>query len=294
MTSELDAADRAVLVALRNDGPVAPSEVRAAVRDGVSTEAVEERLSRLAEGGLVETDGDGYELTPSGRRLLRAESDDGASRPDVPATVEQAIEGADHRPDVEDALARAAVFLRNWGSATADEIVDAVYSEVDAEYDDGGRWWDELVRDPFGSLPGVVPPSSEGGEWRYDESRVPSTASDADEASNENCDGSDGRQVLGGDDDRFGSAKHALEREATDGAEETAFAAAFEALVDADGATAAELAERAAAETEAGSSVDPDRLVDALESVPGVRREGERLRYDRGERYSNDEESTGE
>ncbi|ELZ27987.1 hypothetical protein C474_15839 [Halogeometricum pallidum JCM 14848] len=287
MTTDLDTSDLAVLVALRDDGPATPTEVRTAVREDLSTETVEERLSNLVEGGLVaEADGNGYELTPSGRRLLRTESGDEASRPDVPAAVERAIEEVDRRPDVEDALARAVAFLRNWGSATADEIIDAAYSETDAEYDDGEQWWSELV-DPFGALPGIVPPSSEGGEWRYDEDEL--SSDDADETANVTNEGSDGRSVLN-DDDRFGSAKHALEREAANDAEATAFAAAFEALVDAEGVTTAELAERAEAET--GSSVDADRLADALESVPGARREGERWRYDRDERFWDDGEST--
>lgn len=288
MTTDLDTSDLAVLAALRDDGPATPTEVRTAVREDLSVETVEERLSNLVEGGLAaEADGDGYELTPSGRRLLRTESGDEASRPDVPPAVERAIEEADHRPDVADALARAVVFLRNWGSATADEIIDAAYSETDAEYDDGEHWWSELVRDPFGTLPGVVPPSSEGGEWRYDEDEL--SSDDVDETANVTNEESDGRSVLSDDDDRFGSAKHALEREAADDAEATAFAAAFEALVDADGSTTAELAERAEAET--GSSVDAGRLVDALESVPGARREGEQWRYDRDERFWDDGKS---
>ncbi|MDS0300708.1 hypothetical protein NDI76_18325 [Halogeometricum sp. S1BR25-6] len=290
---DLDTRDLAILLALGDDGPATASDVQTAAREDASTEAVEERLSRLAEGGLVaQADGGEYELTPSGRRLLRTETDDSASRPDVPAEAERAIETADLHPGVADALARAVVFLRNWGSATSEEIIDAAYSETDLGYDDGERWWDELVRDPFGALPGVVPPSDEGGEWRYDGSETPSD--DAEEATGANREGDDGRRVLDGADDRYGSAKHALEREAMDDAEAAAFAAAFEALAASDdaGATAADLVERAASET--GSSVDADRLTEALESVPGVRREGGRWRYDRDKRFWNEEDSTGE
>lgn len=305
MTTDLDAADLAVLERLREtEDSTTGGDARAATEADSSAEmdeadktakTDESRLSDLEENGLVAETDDGYELTASGRRLLRTGNDHSASRPDVPPAVEQSLASADLRPDVEDALARAVTFLRRWGSATANEIIDAAYSETDAEYDDGEEWWDELVRERFASLPGVVPPSEGDDEWRYDGESVPTDSDDAVGGGDDEPrdDAPDGRQVLDEEGD-YGSARRALEREARDDAEEAALSAAFERLADADAeaATTDELARAAAAETD--SDVDADRLAAVLESVPKATRDGDRWRYEGDERYWDEGATSGE
>lgn len=279
MTTELGAEDDAILRRLaegeHGSDPSGDSESIAA-ETGRSVEAVERTLSQLVEDGLVVPSDDGaYELTPSGRRVLQTSDDE--SRPDVPPEITRTVEGFDLDRDAEDALYRAVSFLRNWETATANEIVDAAYSEEAAGYDDGDDWWNGLIRERLADLPGVVPPSSEDGHWRYERA----------DASAEG--GRDGRQMLDSDDDQYGSARHAIERESESESEADALSAAFDALATRDRAATAELADAVDAETDA--AVGFDRIADGLEAIPDVEREGDAWRYVGDERYWHGETS---
>lgn len=297
MTTDFDADHYAVLrrlAAAERDSAGGTDPSTLAAEGDRSAEAFERTLSDLADDGLVAPADEGYELTPSGRRVLQTDAGVGdESRPDVPPEIAREIASFGLAPDAEDAVFRALAFLRNWGSATANEIIDAAYSEAAAGYDRGEAWWDELVRDRLAELPGVVPPADEGDggdaaedgdedrddRWRYegDDASIASAA--------------DGRRVFDADADRYGSARHAIERGATTDAEADALSAAFETLATADAATTDELA--AAADEAAASEVEFDRLADELEAVPGVERDGVRWRYVEDDRFWPDEAPEG-
>ena len=238
---------------------------------GRSAETVERRLSALVDEGLVETTDDGaYALTASGHRLLRARPDDPAMEPDVPAAVDLVVSSFDLKVDAGDALRRSAVFVRNWGAVTASEIVDAVYSEAAAGYDDPDEWWDDLVGERLAALPGVVPPDGEDDRWRY-------VADDwtVDEET-------DGRRVLDGDEKRYGSVKHAIEREAENDREADLLSTLFEALAVSGRLDDEDV--RRFLDAVDDRPVDSDRVVAALAALPGVERDDGEWRYDPADR----------
>lgn len=165
----LTQTDRAVLESLA----AAPEAGDPGSLDHVAAEtgeppaALRERLAGLAAAGVVrEADGK-YELTPSGRRVLRAPAtgaaDDGI---DTPASVERALAGLDLRADREAAVRKAFAVVRNEGEITAGGIVDAVYDENPAGYDDPDRWW-ETVREGLAAVAADSALSHEGDTWRY-------------------------------------------------------------------------------------------------------------------------------
>ncbi|MFC7157368.1 hypothetical protein ACFQPA_18220 [Halomarina halobia] len=227
-----------------------------ATEGGVPVDALERRLPRLVDDGLVSAVGDDrYAITRSGRRALRARGDDPSGETgDVPPRVEREIEGFDLRPDAEDAIRRAFTFLRDWREATASEIVDAAYSEDPAGWETRDGWWRELVRERLAALPDVVPPDDEGGRWRYaGEERI-------DEPTR------DGRRMLDPPDgERYGSAKQAIEHAAGSEAQADALSAAFALVFERGSATADELATALDLE-------DRDEVLDLLETIPDVER----------------------
>lgn len=248
MTAKLTDADCAILrqIAAGESDPAAL---------GDDADEVTERLSQLANNGLVSREEGEYALTPSGRRVLEAHGDEPADdTDDLPTDVDLAIAAFDLRPDAEEAVRRAARFLRNWEEATASEIVDGVYSESPAGWDDEDEWWRELVRERLAALPRVVPPGDGDGDdrWRY----AGETPTDAD----------DGRRVIDSEE-RYGSAKHAIEREAESEREADHLSAAFEVIEERDRVASGKLA--------AALDADLDRIADSLAALPGVEREGE-------------------
>lgn len=297
VTTDLSDADCALLRRVAaGDGDPEPTDGGG----GGSDAGTEERLSRLADDGLVRRaagkgEGEGYELTPSGRRALRARGDDPTGdADDLPGTVESDLAALELRPDERAAVRRAVAFLRDWNAATAAEVVDAVYAEAPAGRDDPEEWWDGLVRERLAGIAGVVPPDGEqqsgsgprtsdgdgaapDREWRYDSADDrPSDATDADAHA-------DGRRVIADDQDRYGSAKHAIEREAADDREAEALSAAFEALAERGDATDDDLA--AALD---GRERGPDAIADALAALPGVERDDGRWRYAPPDREAGD------
>lgn len=279
MTTDFDDDDHAILrrlAAAERDSSTGV-EPQALSEGERSAESVERTLSQLVEDGLAARADEGrYELTSSGRRLLRTDDED--PRPDVPSETARAIEALDLDPDAEAALFRTVELLRNWGAATPNEIIDGVYSEVAAGYDDGESWWAELISDRLADLPGVVAPADEDDRWRYEGDDAPTDSV------------ADGRRVFDDDAEQYGSARHVIEREAATEAEAEALSAAFEALAATETATTDELADASAEGT--NSMLEFDRIMSALEAVPGVERDGETWRYVEDDRFWG-EESNG-
>lgn len=253
----LDDRDLSVLASLRRG----PATVEAlADAGGHSPGFLRDRLPELADKGLVrETDPEGYELTPSGMRLLAAASGERDERIDTPEHVERRIEALDLPPDEEDAVRTAFTFLRYWGEATASEIRNGVYSEHPAGYGSADEWW-EWLEGALASLPDVEPPGT-GETWQY--AGVPLSA----EAT------ADGRQQIedagaGG----YGSVEEALERRELSEGEENAVGEGFAFLRECDDATEAELRDRLAAESPVDVSADERwaKLRDALAALPEI------------------------
>jgi DNA-binding Lrp family transcriptional regulator len=255
----LDERDRAILERLHRGAAGVDALAGPA---NASAETLGERLPALADNGLVERVGDGeYALTDDGARVVAA-SPAGAmdNRIDTPDDVEAALAAYDLRPDREGAVRDAFAFLHYWGEATKAEIVDAVFSENPAEYDDGAAWWSGLVRDHLAALPAVGPPEPGSDEWRY--TRTPVVA----------MSGEDGRDRLGPAADRS-SAKFALEQLPVEDDEREAVRAAFELLAEAGAASADELRERVYPDHDAGyDSADAwwAAVRESLPAVPGV------------------------
>lgn len=123
-----------------------------------SEDALAGRLAQLADNGLVREVADGrYERTESGRRVLDAPATGGSDeRIDIPADVERALDALDLRADAAAAVRNAFALVRNRGRASRAEVVDLVFSEVPAGYDDPDEWWTDLVRDALLALPDVT------------------------------------------------------------------------------------------------------------------------------------------
>lgn len=164
----LTQTDRAVLRALAErptDATGTPGDLAADV--GEPPAALDERLAELTEAGVVRETGGGYELTSSGRRLLRAPASGAADDEiDTPPSVERALAELDLRADREGAVRKAFVLVCTEGEATADGIVDAVYEENPAGYDDPERWW-ETVREGLAAVATHSALTREGRTWRY-------------------------------------------------------------------------------------------------------------------------------
>lgn len=271
----LDDRDRTMLERLA-DGD-ASVEALAETVDG-DPSAVASRLGDLADNGLVvEADDGRYELTGNGERVL-ASSPAGTEddRIDTPPAIEEQIEAFDLRPDREDAVRNAFSFLRYWGEAPASEIVDGVYSEDPAGYDDAETWWTELVRDRLADLPDVEAPADGDGQWRYAGTATVEEHTD------------DGRQELSPEDlAEHGSVAEALDRLDLSGAERDAVRAAFEFLAASEEASGDAIKGAVYAGHEAGYD-DADEwwrecVRDAFAELPGVEQVDvgrERWRYD--------------
>ena len=233
---------------------------------GVPATDLVERLAGLADNGLVYDRGDGrYERTESGRRVLVA-SATGADdeRVDTTPEVERALDASNLRPDEADAVRHAFALVRYWGRVTEAEIADAVYSEAPAGRESPAAWWDEVVSEPLGALPGVEAPAAEDEPWRYAE---PPEAGQT---------GTDGRRVLSRRHPVYGDVKHALESLDLSPAEREAARAAFGYLYRRDVATERDLGEAVYPDHPAGHSSPGawwDGIVrDAFDALPGVER----------------------
>lgn len=68
-------------------------------------------------------------------------------------------------PDAERDAARAAfAALADRGTATDEEIAEAVYEDQPAGYGSAAEWWDGFLRDALAEVPAV---EREDGKWRY-------------------------------------------------------------------------------------------------------------------------------
>ena len=265
--------DRALLAAL-DAGAATASDL--ADRSGTDRAADElrERLDFMADNGLLRRSGDGgdaYRLTDDGRRLLRAPGDGSADETiDAPEEVVAALRDRGLRADRLDAALAAFAFLRFWGTAAASEIADGAFSEEPLDFDAAATWWDEFARDHLAALPGVEPPETAGGFWRFD------GPAGVDEVSE------DGRKVVfgrvrGDDAPEYASATETMAEAGLSDDRRLAVAAALSALQRSDAVDAETLREAAAGARDAGADVDDawldTGLLDALERLPGVVRE---------------------
>ncbi|AHG05335.1 hypothetical protein HALDL1_12545 [Halobacterium sp. DL1] len=264
-SNTLDDRDRAILERLHGEETDVES---LAGTVNASPEQIRERFPRLLDNGLVEqVREDTYALTEDGQRVVAA-SPAGTqdNRIDTPADVEAAIQSFDLRPDREEAVRNAFAFLHYWGEATAPEIVDAIFPEDPAEYDDSDAWWADLVSDRLAALPSVDAPDSPNGEWQFEGAPIVDQRTD------------DGRLLLGPKGNRRNSVKFALERLPIEDDERQAIRAVFELLAERDEATAAEFREQVYPERDAGYE-SPDEwwgfVQDHLAELPGVERTGD-------------------
>ncbi|WP_226022022.1 hypothetical protein [Halomicrobium salinisoli] len=270
----LDDRDTATLWRLRR-GDADVATLAETVR--CDPESLRDRLSELADNGLVAAVDGGYRITSDGERVLAA-SGTGADddRIDTPPDVEQRIESFDLRADREAAVRSAFAVLHYWGDATRGEIVDAVYSEDPAGYETRDEWWGEGIRGCLSDLPTVDAPDSPdapGALWRY--GGTPTVAELTD----------DGRVLLERAVTPF-SVRFAVERLDLSDDERAAVRAAVDWLVREGEGDAEEIADAVYSEYSGGydspeewwaSCVEP-----AFEAIPGVKRadgDGERWRY---------------
>ena len=287
--STLTDDDRTLLAAL--DALDAGAATASALADRSETDRsadeLRERLDFMADNGLLRRSDDGteeYELTDDGRRLLRAPGDGSADETiDAPDEVVATLRDRGLRADRLDAALGAFAFLRFWGAATASEIADGAFSEEPLAFDSAAAWWDEFARDHLAALPGVDPPETDGGFWRFD---GPAGVDDISE---------DGRKVVfgrvrGDDAPEYASATEAMAEAGLSDDRRLAVAAALSVLQRSDAADDATLREAAERTRDAGANVDDSwldsGLFDALERLPGVVREGDadagRWRYTLG------------
>ena len=241
-----------------------------------------ERLAEFADNGLVRERDDGrYERTESGRRLLVTAGGRMDEAVDTGPDVEAAIEAADLAPDAADAVRGAYAFLRYWGEATVDEIVDAVYSEWPANFESAAAWWD-AVGEALATLPDVAAPEANSADdsrlstWRYTETP---------EVTTPESDGFLPSKRRG--DHPYGSVKHAIEDLDLSDAERTAVRAAFGVLRRRGEASEDEIGDAAFAAHSAGHETTEawwdDPVGEAFEALPGVERaDGDRWRYTPG------------
>ncbi|WP_313696189.1 helix-turn-helix domain-containing protein [Halorarum halobium] len=211
---KLDGTDQALLSALGDDQHTV--EALAADLDRPSDE-LRSRLRALADNGLVtESTGGDVRRTDSGRRVAARRAGATDSRIDTTPAVERVLATFRLRPDEADAVRDSFAFLRYWGRATPDELIDAIHREEPAGYATGDTWWTDCVRDPLAALPRVVAPTRPTDSWRY--AGPPESATS----------GADGTRRLGRGGHRpFGSVKQAIESLALAPAEREAVRAAF-------------------------------------------------------------------
>lgn len=261
VTLTLSGREKSVLRRLAED----PTSVEALV------EAVEydhseltERLTAMEENGLVrQGDDDSYALTESGRRVLEAPATGEAdSRIDVPDRVQAAIDALGLRADREEAVYNAFAFLRYWGEATENEIVDGIYSENPIDYGSVDDWWQTFMRDALASLPEVEEPGAGERTWRY--AGTPEIETETE----------DGRQLFSPETDSFGSVKHAFEALDLPADRQAAVHAVFAALQERETAAETDLKSEAFEQADAGYSSADEWWVECVEPVlaelPGV------------------------
>lgn len=275
---KLDESDRRLLDTL---GP-APRALEA-IADEVDADrsTLRDRLDELAANGLVRTDDGGYRRTESARRLLGTAGGRMDEAIDTTPAIEEVLADADLTPDAADAVRGAYAFLRYWGDATADEIVDAVYSEWPAGLDSTDAWW-ERVGETLAAVPEVAVPDDQrdavAALWHYTgTAEVTTPASDGFLPSERR-----GHHL-------YGSVRHALAAMDLSGAERTAVRAAFGFLRRRGDADAEAIVEAIFADHAAGYESPEDWWADLVEEVfeelPGVGRVrdgSERWRYDPG------------
>lgn len=268
---KLDADDRTVLELLgpepRSVGALAADLDASTDFDG-STDELDHHLHDLAEDGLVYDLGDGhFQRTDSGRRIVRRSA--GATNYSIDGSpgLERAIASFHLAPDEADAVRGAFAFLRYWGRATADELIDAIFSEAPARYPTGDAWWTCCVREPLAAIPDVVPPIHPTESWRY--------AGPA-EVTAPQSDGS--RQLVHGGPQPYGSVKEALESLPLQPAEREAARAAFGFLRRCGAASERDIATAIHANYSAGyptaEALWDGCLRDTFAQFPGVSRDG--------------------
>ncbi|QLG29672.1 hypothetical protein HUG10_18870 (plasmid) [Halorarum halophilum] len=272
---KLDAADRTILNALGTEArsPEELAEELAAELD-VGRADLDARLADLADNGLVTDPGDGrVQRTDSGRRVVATSAGERDNRIDTSPEIEAVLGMFGLGPDGAEAVRGAFAFLRYWGEATVDELVDAIYSEDPADYGTGDAWWSDLVRDPLAALPGVVAPVDPDEPWRY--------AGPAEV----NTPGADGtRRLARPGHQPYGSVKHAIESLELEPSEREAVRAAFGFLRREGEASEADIA-AAAYHDHPADYPTPDTwwdecVRDAFAELPGVSRaDGDVWRY---------------
>lgn len=280
--STLTDDDRTLLAELES-GTATASEL--ADRNGVdrSGDELTERLDFMADNGLLRrTEGDEYELTDDGRRLLRSPGDGSADDTiDAPEAVVEKLRRTGLRADRLDSALGAFAFLQFWGEATAAEIADGAFSEEPLEFDSAAEWWEEFARDHLARLPTVDPPDTDDGFWRYT-----GRAGVADVSE-------DGRKVVfgrrAGNRPEYASATQAMMDAGLSDDQRLAVATALALLQrtdEADDQRLRDVADRVDRVGGPSDGIDPewldDGLLDALERLPGVVREGDRWRYTLG------------
>lgn len=260
---KLDGTDQALLSALGD----APHPVAALAADlDVSADDLTSRVQALADNGLVTQSADGdVRRTDSGRRVAARRAGATDNRIDTTPAVERVLATFRLRPDETEAVRGSFAFLRYWGRATPDELIDAIYSEDPAGYTTGDTWWAECVRDPLAALPSVVAPPRPTDSWWYAGPAESSTP------------GADGTRRLGrGGRHPYGSVKQAIESLALAPAEREAVRAAFGVLRRRGEASERDIAAAAYSDRPAGYPT-PDAwwaglVRPAFAQLPGVSR----------------------
>jgi len=166
-SNTLDDRDRAILERLHGEETDVES---LAGTVNASPEQIRERFPRLLDNGLVEqVREDTYALTEDGQRVV-------AASPLEPRTTASTRPPTSRRPSSPSTSGRTArrpsgtpSRSSTTGEATAPEIVDAIFPEDPAEYDDSDAWWADLVSDRLAALPSVDAPDSPNGEWQFEE-----------------------------------------------------------------------------------------------------------------------------
>ena len=242
-----------------------------------SSDDLGERLAALADNGLVRDCGDDrYCRTESGRRLLRTAGGRLDEAIDTDQDVEDAIADIDLGPEGEDAVRAAYAFLRYWGEASGDELIDAIYPEWPAGMTSPEDWW-ERIGSALADVPAVVRVDDHAGQlelWRY--AGTPEVATP----------GADGFLPAERRGRRhFGSVTHAIESLDLTADERLAVRMAFAALRRRGTASQDEIG--AAAFEDAGAGFETAEqwwaglVADAFEQLPGVTRvDDDRWRYD--------------
>lgn len=247
------------------------------------------RLAELADNGLVDDLGEGrYERTQSGRRLLSTAGGRMDEAVDTTPAIEEVLADADLPADAVDAVRGAYAFLRYWGGATADEIVDAIYPEWPATFDSAEEWW-AGVSTALASLPEVAAPEDDreavAAVWHYTgRPEVTEPGSDGFLPSERR-----GHQT-------YGSVRHAIAAQDLSDAARPAVRAAFSVLRRRGTATRSEIVDAVYSDHAAGYDSPEEWWADLVAAVfaelPGLTREDdgegnddgneERWRYDQG------------